>query len=289
MQWVAVWIVKHLVDRSRPSDPLVHSTGASFPSAHAANSIGWLALALVLGVLAPHRVANPHRRDPHAGGMLALLIALSRVYLRAHYFSDIIGGASLSVSMYALAVILAGPETVARSRRSSVGTEESSRDRLGRVHVCDDDNRSDPRRWRARPSMPPIIPSPDMSCCTRGARSLPVLRSGGRRARIRSTPRTSSERAPRDRSRASRRGANRLDRAAGVSRRSRVGFAFPARLVVEGMPAPRRRGRVVADPRASRCRVPRRARELPSQPALDPILELVDTVKLNLARSVVRA
>lgn len=108
LQWGAVWGVKHIVDRARPSSPLVHTTGASFPSAHAANSVGWLALALALGVLIPRRRAR--LAVIVAGGMLALLIALSRVYLRAHYFSDIVGGESLAVSMYAIAAILCARE-----------------------------------------------------------------------------------------------------------------------------------------------------------------------------------
>jgi membrane-associated phospholipid phosphatase len=38
-----------------PPDPLVHTSGQSYPSAHAANSVGWLALAIALIVAIPTR------------------------------------------------------------------------------------------------------------------------------------------------------------------------------------------------------------------------------------------
>src|SRR5689334_9777131 len=50
LAWASVWLVKMIVDRSRPPDPLVHTTGKSYPSAHAANSVGWLALGIALTV-----------------------------------------------------------------------------------------------------------------------------------------------------------------------------------------------------------------------------------------------
>lgn len=64
--WVSVWIVKSLVDRPRPPDPLVHTSGQSYPSAHAANSVGWLALAIALtAVISPAAAGLP--RSPPAG------------------------------------------------------------------------------------------------------------------------------------------------------------------------------------------------------------------------------
>ncbi|HEY2769398.1 MAG TPA: hypothetical protein VGI87_02475, partial [Solirubrobacteraceae bacterium] len=53
LAWLSVQIVKGAVDRARPPAPLVHATGASYPSGHAANSVGWLALAIGVTVLAP--------------------------------------------------------------------------------------------------------------------------------------------------------------------------------------------------------------------------------------------
>ena len=58
LAWISVRIVKSVVDRPRPPHPLVHTTGQSYPSAHAANSVGWLALAIALTVVIPTRAGR---------------------------------------------------------------------------------------------------------------------------------------------------------------------------------------------------------------------------------------
>jgi undecaprenyl-diphosphatase len=103
LAWVSVWITKRVVDRPRPPNPLVHTSGQSYPSAHAANSVGWLALAIALSVVIPNRIARIAAVT--AGALLAVLVGLSRIYLRAHYASDVLAGEALAVAMYALAAI----------------------------------------------------------------------------------------------------------------------------------------------------------------------------------------
>ena len=103
LAWVSVWITKTLVDRPRPPDPLVHTSGQSYPSAHAANSVGWLAIAIAVTVVIPSRVARIAAVT--AGALVAVLVGLSRIYLRAHYASDVLAGEALAVAMYALAAI----------------------------------------------------------------------------------------------------------------------------------------------------------------------------------------
>jgi membrane-associated phospholipid phosphatase len=101
--WISVWIVKSVVDRPRPPDPLVHTSGQSYPSAHAANSVGWLALAIALTVVIPTRAGRIAAIT--SGALLAVFVGLSRIYLRAHYASDVLAGEALAVAMYALATI----------------------------------------------------------------------------------------------------------------------------------------------------------------------------------------
>jgi undecaprenyl-diphosphatase len=103
LEWVSVWITKTLVDRPRPPEPLVHTAGASYPSAHAANAVGWLALAVALTVVIPARAARIAAIA--TGAVLAVLVGLSRIYLRAHYASDVLAGEALAVAMYTLAAI----------------------------------------------------------------------------------------------------------------------------------------------------------------------------------------
>jgi undecaprenyl-diphosphatase len=83
----------------------VHTSGQSYPSAHAANSVGWLALAIALTVMIPNRIARIAAVS--AGALLAVLVGLSRIYLRAHYASDVLAGQALAVAMYTLATISA--------------------------------------------------------------------------------------------------------------------------------------------------------------------------------------
>jgi len=123
LSWLTVWIIKAQVDRARPPEPLVHTSGQSYPSAHAANSVGWLAIAIALTVVIPttgRRIAVIA-----AGAVLTVLVGLSRIYLRAHYASDVVGGEALAVSMYALAASAAvvwDSRRVSRRRRvASVG------------------------------------------------------------------------------------------------------------------------------------------------------------------------
>jgi membrane-associated phospholipid phosphatase len=101
--WVTVWVTKAAVDRPRPPDPLVHTAGASFPSGHSANSVGWLAIGLAIGVAIPS--ARGRKAVVAVGALITTLVGISRIYLRAHYASDVIAGWALSIAMYALAAL----------------------------------------------------------------------------------------------------------------------------------------------------------------------------------------
>lgn len=88
----------------RPPDPLVKTLGLSYPSGHAAYAVAYVSIAVTL-----ERV-----RDILARAVLVVLaaalttvIALSRVYLRAHYLSDVIGGVALAATITALAAATA--------------------------------------------------------------------------------------------------------------------------------------------------------------------------------------
>jgi membrane-associated phospholipid phosphatase len=115
LTWIATQITKSAIDRPRPPAPLVHTTGASYPSGHAANSVGWLALAVALSVVLPTRGWRAVAIT--AGALLAALVGLSRVYLRAHYLSDVLGGEALAVTVYSLAALGAIAATVSKKPR----------------------------------------------------------------------------------------------------------------------------------------------------------------------------
>jgi undecaprenyl-diphosphatase len=81
--------VKAAVDRPRPPDSLIVTSAASFPSGHAI-AAAVTAVGLVL-VLAPPGRAR-WRWEVRAV-VFATVMALSRVYLRAHWLSDTVAGA----------------------------------------------------------------------------------------------------------------------------------------------------------------------------------------------------
>jgi membrane protein DedA with SNARE-associated domain/membrane-associated phospholipid phosphatase len=98
---VGVQITKVAVDRPRPPDPLVDVSGSSFPSAHAANAVAYLALAVVV---ARHlRLATLRVAIVVAAAVLAAAVGLSRVYLRVHYLSDVTAGSALSLAIFSIA------------------------------------------------------------------------------------------------------------------------------------------------------------------------------------------
>jgi undecaprenyl-diphosphatase len=101
--------VKHIYDRPRPSerDPHVRERSPSFPSGHSMGSMiayGMLAYVLVLS-LAPRRCAC---YGAVAGlALLVLAIGFSRIYLGAHWFSDVVAGFVLGAAWLALCIGLA--------------------------------------------------------------------------------------------------------------------------------------------------------------------------------------
>ena len=96
---VGIDAIKDAVDRPRPPDPLVSSSGSSFPSGHAAHSVFylWLAVTIVLrlraGMARGAAVVT-------TGFALTALIGLSCVYLGAHYLSDVSGGWALGAAAF---------------------------------------------------------------------------------------------------------------------------------------------------------------------------------------------
>jgi membrane protein DedA with SNARE-associated domain len=94
---ISMQIIKHAVDRPRPADALTPVDGLSYPSGHAALSVTFLAIGVLLSRRLPTRIALVL-----VGTALAVAIGLSRVYLRVHYLSDVGGGWALGLAAYSL-------------------------------------------------------------------------------------------------------------------------------------------------------------------------------------------
>lgn len=88
---IAIVVMKGYFMRGRPPLPLVKTVGFSFPSGHATASAA-IGVSIVLAFLRPG-----HRRRVWIGLALALAftMAFSRVYLGAHWLSDVVTGVLL--------------------------------------------------------------------------------------------------------------------------------------------------------------------------------------------------
>ena len=96
---IAVQVLKAAVDRARPPDPLTDWSHTAYPSGHAAVAVTYLAIGVLLA-----RTGSASRRVVFVtvGLALAILIGLSRVYLRVHWLSDVGGGWALGLAVYSI-------------------------------------------------------------------------------------------------------------------------------------------------------------------------------------------
>ena len=96
--YLAVHVAKAGIDRPRPANPLIDTRGSAFPSGHAAYATAWLAAAIAftrrLGLVSAALVTGSI--------ILVAAIGLSRIYLRAHYWSDVAGGWGIGVGIFGL-------------------------------------------------------------------------------------------------------------------------------------------------------------------------------------------
>ena len=92
-------VLKASVDRVRPPDSLVDTSGSAYPSGHAAMAVTYLAIAFVLARSGP---ATRRIAIVLTGLVLGVLIGLSRVVLRAHWLSDVGGGWATGLAVFSI-------------------------------------------------------------------------------------------------------------------------------------------------------------------------------------------
>jgi undecaprenyl-diphosphatase len=100
LTYVAVHVTKSAEGRPRPAGALVEASGDSYPSAHAAYAVAWVAIAVVLTRTLPGLARTAAAIV--AAVVLAAGIGLTRVVLRAHYLSDVVGGWGVAAGLFAL-------------------------------------------------------------------------------------------------------------------------------------------------------------------------------------------
>jgi len=96
--YIAVHVTKDAIDRPRPPRSLVGTTGEAYPSGHAAYATAWIAVAVVL-TRRLRLVATGSL--VFIGIAIAVVVGATRVYLRAHWGSDVGGGWGLGAGIFA--------------------------------------------------------------------------------------------------------------------------------------------------------------------------------------------
>ena len=111
-------LLKFAYERARPrfDDPLLTLDSYSFPSGHTAGAV------LFYGVLAAFLVSRSYHWSARAGAVMGAavmvaLVAFSRIYLGAHYLSDVVAAACSSLVV--VVVCLAAGHALVRRRASA--------------------------------------------------------------------------------------------------------------------------------------------------------------------------
>lgn len=96
-------ILKNVIGRPRPKQPLIEAFGLSFPSGHAMMAFSFYGLIIYL---AWRNISNRILRYSVCILLFILIhvIAFSRVYLRVHFTSDVLAGLALGAAWLVLSI-----------------------------------------------------------------------------------------------------------------------------------------------------------------------------------------
>jgi membrane protein DedA with SNARE-associated domain len=97
--YIAVNVTKEALERPRPPDSLVQTSGDAYPSGHAAYATAWVAAAVAL-TRRLHLVTSSVLVFVALG--IAAAVGATRIYLGAHWFSDVAGGWGLGAGIFAV-------------------------------------------------------------------------------------------------------------------------------------------------------------------------------------------
>ena len=100
-------MIKEIIKRARPGNFLISVSGYSFPSGHAVMSTIFFFL---IWYLFRKDIKNEYLKTAFfiVNVTLALLVDFSRIYLRVHWFSDVLGGVLLGIFWICILILYEG-------------------------------------------------------------------------------------------------------------------------------------------------------------------------------------
>ena len=103
--YAGVHLAKSGIDRPRPGGALDATDGSAFPSGHAAYATAYVALAVIAARVLPGLLSRA--AFVFAALVVAAAVGVTRVYLSAHHWSDVVGGWALGAGVFGTAAALA--------------------------------------------------------------------------------------------------------------------------------------------------------------------------------------
>jgi membrane protein DedA with SNARE-associated domain/membrane-associated phospholipid phosphatase len=103
--YAGVQLIQDALDRPPPTGSLVEADAPSYPSAHAAYAVTWVAVAVTISRVLPNLASR--FTFVIAAIVVAALVGLSVLYLRTHWLSDVTGGWGVGAAAYALCGLVA--------------------------------------------------------------------------------------------------------------------------------------------------------------------------------------
>jgi membrane protein DedA with SNARE-associated domain/membrane-associated phospholipid phosphatase len=100
--YVGVHLIKAALDRPRP---LIETDLSAYPSGHAAYAVTWVAVAVAISRALPNLASRATFIT--AAVVVAALVGLTRIYLRADWLSDVTGGWGIAAAAFALCGLVA--------------------------------------------------------------------------------------------------------------------------------------------------------------------------------------
>ena len=127
-------VVKLVIGRPRPAAALWigHYSGAAFPSGHATQVVAFYGMLAIL--LSARRSARAQALLWIGAALITILVGASRVYLGAHWLSDVLAGYALGAAWVALVVAISLSTTPRAQEAGAADKDEQSRVARGPRH-----------------------------------------------------------------------------------------------------------------------------------------------------------